>query len=91
MNLKVLADKMDTTERKLSAFFSEVLSSNFHDTINSYRVEEAKAILTSEALENHSIAGIAQSCGFSSKSSFYRIFKKRTSMTPLQYVKKMSE
>ncbi|AXT53393.1 AraC family transcriptional regulator [Aquimarina sp. BL5] len=90
LNLKLLADKMDTSERKLSAFFSEVLSSNFHDTINAYRVEEAKAILTSKAMENHSIVGIGLSCGFSSKSSFYRIFKKSTSLTPLEYVKQKS-
>ena len=78
---------MGTSERKLSAFFKEVLDSNFYDAINAYRVEEAKHILKSEALKNHSITGIAHSCGFSSKSSFYRIFKKSTNLSPLAYVK----
>ncbi|MEL7377351.1 MAG: helix-turn-helix domain-containing protein, partial [Bacteroidota bacterium] len=87
LSLKSLATAMDIPERKLSAFFSEVLGSNFYDTINSYRVEEAKRVLRSDALKQHSIAGIALSCGFSSKSSFYRIFKKATNLSPTAYVK----
>lgn len=91
LSLKSLANVMETSDRKLSAFFKEVLDSNFHDTINSFRVEEAKQILKSEALKNHSITGIALSCGFRSKSSFYRIFKQDTNLSPLEYVKQSSK
>ena len=87
LNSKSLAIAMETTERKLSAFFKEVLHSNFYDAINSFRVEEAKHILQSEALKNQSITGIALSFGFRSKSSFYRIFKKSTNLSPMDYVK----
>lgn len=85
LNLKTLADAMEISERKLSAFFSEVLSSSFYDSINSFRVEEAKTILKSNAIKSHSVTGIGLSCGFSSKSSFYRIFKKSTNLSPLAY------
>ncbi|WP_299521315.1 AraC family transcriptional regulator [Winogradskyella sp.] len=85
LNLKTIADKMDISDRKLSAFFAEVLNSNFYDTINSYRVEEAKIILKSDVVKSHSITGIGLSCGFSSKSSFYRIFKKKTNLSPSAY------
>jgi len=85
LNLKTIADTMDISERKLSAFFSEVLNRSFYDTINSFRVEEAKRLLKSDAIKSHSILGIGLSCGFSSKSSFYRIFKKTTNMSPLAY------
>jgi len=87
LTLKSLAEIMGTSERKLSAFFGEELESNFHDAVNHFRVEEAKSVLRSGALKSHSVAGIALSCGFSSKSSFYRIFKKSTNLTPLAYVK----
>jgi transcriptional regulator GlxA family with amidase domain len=87
ISLKSLAKSMETSERKLSAFFSEVLDSNFYDSVNSFRVEEAKHYLTSETLKDYSITGIAHSCGFSSKSSFYRIFKKSTNQSPLTYAK----
>ena len=85
LNLKVLADTMKISERKLSAFFNEVLSSSFYDSINSFRVKEAKTILKSNAIKSHSITGIGLSCGFRSKSSFYRIFKKSTNLSPLAY------
>ena len=81
----MFADRMEVSERKLSAFFSEVLNSSFYDSINSFRVEEAKTILKSNAIESHSITGIGLSCGFSSKSSFYRIFKNKTGMSPSVY------
>lgn len=85
LNLKMLAEKMDVSERKLSAFFGEVLNSSFYDSINSFRVEEAKIMLKSNAVESHSITGIGLSCGFSSKSSFYRIFKNKTGLSPSIY------
>ena len=85
LNLKMLADRMEVSERKLSAFFGEVLNSSFYDSINSFRVEEAKTILKSNVVESHSITGIGLSCGFSSKSSFYRIFKNRTGVSPSVY------
>lgn len=85
LSLKLLAEEMEISERKLSAFFSEILNSNFYDSINSFRVNEAKTILKSDIIENHSITGIGLSCGFKSKSSFYRIFKKHTKMSPSTY------
>ncbi len=85
LNLKLLATEMGVSERKLSAFFSEILNSSFYDSINSFRVNEAKIILKSNLIENHSITGIGLSCGFKSKSSFYRIFKKHTNMSPSAY------
>ncbi|NQZ77420.1 MAG: helix-turn-helix domain-containing protein [Ekhidna sp.] len=87
LNLKMLAERMAVSERKLSAFFSEVLNSSFYDSINSFRVDEAKTMLKSSAVESHSITGIGLSCGFSSKSSFYRIFKSKTGMSPSVYRK----
>jgi len=87
LNLKMLSNEMKTTERQLSAFFNEVLNSNFYDSINFYRVEEVKMKLKTDDIKNHSIAGIGLSSGFSSKSSFYRVFKKRTGVSPLVFIK----
>ena len=87
LNLKMLADKMDISERQLSAFFNEVLQSNFYDTINFYRVEEAKTKLKTDTIKSHSITGIGLSSGFSSKSSFYRVFKQKTGISPSVFIK----
>jgi AraC-like DNA-binding protein len=87
LNLKMFSDKMDISERHLSAFFNEVLNSNFYDTINFYRVEEVKMKLKSDVVKSHSLTGIGLSSGFSSKSSFYRIFKKTTGVSPSVFIK----
>ncbi|WP_282135041.1 helix-turn-helix domain-containing protein [Seonamhaeicola maritimus] len=61
------------------------MHTTFYDLINSLRVEEAKTKLKSAAFDKYSITGIAELCGFNSKSSFYRIFKKETGLTPTQF------
>ena len=85
LDLKMTADKMKVSERKLSAFFNEELNSNFYDTINTFRIEEVKAVLKSNTFNSHSISGIGLSCGFSSTSTFYRIFKNKTGISPSAY------
>ncbi len=91
LNLKMLADKMMITQRTLSAFFNEVLDSNFYDSINTFRVDEAKSKLKSDEIINYSIEGIGLASGFSSKSSFYRVFKNKTTLSPLAYKKKAAK
>ncbi|MEL7118801.1 MAG: AraC family transcriptional regulator [Bacteroidota bacterium] len=88
LTLKDLAEKVDTSEKVLSHFLNNFLNVSFYDLINSYRVNEAKAYLkSSDEVAKYSISGIGTLCGFSSKSSFYRVFKKETGFTPLGYKK----
>jgi len=49
---------------------------NFYDFVNQYRVEEAKQKLISSDYDHLSVLGIAFDCGFKSKPSFNRYFKK---------------
>jgi len=71
-------------------FLSEVLNSrldrNFFDFINKYRVEEFKIQCILKANSHLSIMGIAYNCGFNSKASFYRAFKKFEGMSPSAYI-----
>ena len=64
------------------------LNVSFYDLVNAYRINEAKARLMSDDLEKYTVTGIGKMCGFSSKSSFYRVFKNATGITPLNYIKK---
>ncbi|MEM8525087.1 MAG: AraC family transcriptional regulator [Bacteroidota bacterium] len=87
LTLGELAQKVGTSEKTLSHFLNHFLHTSFYDLINGYRVEEAKSKLKSGVLEQYSMEGIGSLCGFSSKSSFYRVFKKETGLTPLNYKK----
>ncbi len=88
--LPQLAQQLGIPPNYLSQIVNEQLNVNFYDFINGYRVEEAKRLMRSSGQQNSNILNIALDSGFNSKSAFYTAFKKATSMTPTQYLKKSS-
>ena len=88
LSLRDLAQQMGTSDKNLSMVINNQLKVTFYDLINAYRVREAKSRLLTSDLEKYTITGIGKMCGFSSKSSFYRVFKNETGITPLNYIKK---
>jgi len=90
LTLKKLADLVSTSDKKLSTLLNQYMNISFYDIINKYRVEAVIEKMTSEDSEKYSLIGIAYDCGFSSKSSFNRIFKKETGFSPSEY-KEQSE
>ena len=61
----------------------------FYDYINQFRVEEVKERLRNPEFKHYSIESIGLDSGFNSKSSFFSIFKKHTSLTPYNYKKQI--
>ncbi len=86
LTLNDLADKVDTTSTQLSIAINSGFGKNFNDYINAYRVEEVKKALLDESNSHLSILGIAYDCGFNSKATFNRVFKKLTDLSPSQYL-----
>lgn len=86
LTLRSLAKKIDISERKLSTILNEVMNTSFYDFVNAYRIQEAIERLSSEKYSNYSISGIGEMCGFKSKSTFYRVFKKKTGFSPAAYI-----
>lgn len=70
---------------------SEVLNIHmdtcFYDFVNDMRLEKAKELLTKGSLEIQTILAVALDSGFNSKSTFNRLFKLKTGITPSQFVK----
>jgi len=58
--------------------------------LNFLRVEEFKEQLKDPSNKAFTLIAIAKKCGFSSKTSFYRIFKSITNTTPSEYKKSNS-
>ena len=58
----------------------------FFDLVNDYRVQEFKRLAASPEMKHLSMVGIAQESGFNSKASFYNVFRKKTGMTPTEYL-----
>ncbi len=87
LNLNSLAEQLDSTPAHLSQVINQYFEESFYDYVNKYRIEKAKPMLRSERYEHLSIIGIAFECGFKSKSSFNRYFKKYTGKAPSQFQK----
>ena len=85
LTLSDLASEMKVGQNKLSAFINRELGKNFNDFVNEYRVDAVKETLNSPDKSHLSILGIALDCGFSSKATFNRVFKKFTGVPPSQY------
>jgi len=83
LNLRSLAIDLDIKEKELSRIINT--QTNFYQLINSFRVAEFKKLTQSPKAAQLSLLGLAHEAGFSSKSTFYSVFKKLEGMTPKQY------
>ncbi|NPD47758.1 tetratricopeptide repeat protein [Lentimicrobium sp. S6] len=84
-SIENLAKKCNTNKSYISKAIKENTNNNFNSFINQLRVEEAKELLTDESSDNYTLDAIAEMSGFNSVSSFYRIFKDHTGITPKRF------
>ena len=76
---------LGTNDKYISLSVNKYARMNFNHYINTLRVQEAKKLLL-EPSRNNSIQDIAMVCGFGNASSFIRVFKQTTGLTPAYYV-----
>jgi AraC-like DNA-binding protein len=88
-SLQMMVDDLKIPRHKLSQVINSSQKKNFFKFINEFRVEEVKEKLCNPAYKNYTILGIALECGFNSKTSFNRIFKEATGLTPTEYKKSL--
>jgi AraC-like DNA-binding protein len=85
ISLELLASRLNVNRTYLSKAINKYWKNNFNDLINSYRVNEAKRLLSNPQEAYLTIIQIGNRSGFNSKSSFNRIFREKTKMSPKQY------
>lgn len=85
LRLNDLALRLGTNRTYLSQLINNKTNSNFNDYINSYRIAYAKELLSMENEDQLPLDEIAIMSGFSSQSSFYRVFKKIEETSPSKY------
>ncbi|AXT50612.1 AraC family transcriptional regulator [Aquimarina sp. BL5] len=91
LTLGKLAQKISTTDKILSTMLNQYMHTTFYDLINKYRVQAVKEKIHLDTYKNYNLFGIACECGFKSRTSFNRIFKKETGLSPSEYKKSMLE
>ncbi len=84
LSLDALAEKYCTTPQYLSKRIKQYLGINFLDYLSSLRIEKAKELLASGS---KGINEIFEECGFISRNTFLRVFKKYTGVSPSEYRK----
>ncbi|KAB7732076.1 helix-turn-helix domain-containing protein [Rudanella paleaurantiibacter] len=86
LSLTDLARRMHTNPVVLSQVINTGVGKNFNDFVNEYRVEEFKRQLLNPANTHLSFLGLALNCGFNSKATFNRAFRKFTGTSPKEFV-----
>jgi len=87
LTLSDLAQRLGTNGSVLSAVVNTSFGKNFNDFVNEYRVEAVKRMLRDASNSHYSLLGIGLECGFNSKSTFNRAFKKITGFAPGDYAR----
>ena len=85
LSLADLARRIQTNPVMLSQVINVGAGKNFNDFVNEYRVDEFKQRVCDTANSHLSFLGIALNCGFNSKATFNRAFRKCTGLSPKQY------
>lgn len=87
LSLSDLAVKLKTNTSVLSAAINSNFGKNFNDFVNEYRVEEFKKQIKLSENQHYTLLAIAFDCGFNSKATFNRAFKKFTGQAPSRFEK----
>lgn len=85
LSLVRLARRLGVHPNSLSAAVNHVYGASFRRIVNRHRVEHFRAAAVSR--NGHSILDLAFDAGFPSKSTFNRVFKEETGLTPSDYLR----
>lgn len=86
LSLAQVAKQLKTNPSIISKVINQGFQLNFNDFVNQYRIEAVKAKLEAGEQKTQTLLGIAYDCGFNSKATFNRAFKKITGVSPQNYM-----
>jgi len=88
-NLSVITNETHIPYHKVISYFTVYLGVPFNDWKNDKRVEHAIELIKYGQAKNNTIESIAFACGFLSRGNFINSFKKKTGLTPSEYIKNL--
>lgn len=87
LTLSEVARRIPVHPNALSQVINSVEGKNFYDYINFKRVEEFQQAVAAPKNNQYTLLSLAFECGFNSKTSFNRNFKKVTKLSPSEFLK----
>lgn len=85
LNREKVAEQLGISAGYLSQIVNTITGNNFAHYINNYRVEAVKEMISNSEYENYNLLTMGLESGFTSKTTFYKAFKKVTGQTPNEY------
>jgi AraC-like DNA-binding protein len=89
-SLSELAKKIGESPHHVSQVINEKLNKSFFELLASYRVEEAKRILSDDKSNKITVEEISEMVGYNSKTAFNNAFKKLSGKTPSEFRKSIN-
>ena len=89
-SLSDLAKKLGVSTHHVSQVINEKLDVSFFELLASYRVDEAKRILSGDKGYKITVEEVSEMVGYNSKSAFNNAFKKFTGKTPSDFRKSIN-
>ena len=86
LTLSELARRLSTNTSVLSKVVNQGFGMSFNDYINQFRVNAVINLLKKGEHKKQTLLGIAFDCGFNSKATFNRAFKKMTGLSPKDWL-----
>lgn len=86
LSLSMLSQKIKVHPNYLSQVINEKEGKTFFEYINALRIEEFKRLVALPESKQYTIISLAYDCGFNSKSSFNKNFRKVTGLSPSDYL-----
>jgi len=85
LRLPQLAARLNMSPHNLSEMVNREFGVNFSEFLSSYRIREARQIMSNEKTRKLRLIDVAYQAGFNNKTSFCQTFKKQTGLTPSEF------
>lgn len=83
IDIDELSEDLKISKFHMHRVFKDVFSKNIYESIKSIRLQKASNLLLTNKYST--ISDVANICGYSSQTSFLRVFKERFGMTPKEW------
>lgn len=91
LTLGELSAQINLAKHELTDLLNVHIGKNFFTFVNEFRLKAVVRRLANPDYDHLTIIGIANDCGFNSKSTFNSLFKQFTGKTPSEYKKELRE